>query len=253
MSNNPVIRAHAKGVDQTVAAWETMNDGHPFFAVFYTGRSKYFQFNRDDMEAAKEFLISNLGAIAETGDNSIYYLKIYADSRVNYGNSGEICSFPFRLNEYNETAGNAMGGFGGDMSGLVKMLQESNEKHLALVKELAEVKAANEPLDWFDRIGGLLETPGAASAIVPLLQPVIAGLMGIVHKISGVPQQKLQTMENYNPVISGPGETGSDLNLLLDQALDRLSKHGDLLEILTKLADFADKKPDQFKLYLNML
>lgn len=243
------IRAAAIGVDNVISAWETMNDGHPYFAVYYNRSNKYFQYNRDDLDGAKSFLRNNLQVLEDNGDNSQYYLNIYAEQKVNYPNSGMICSFPFRLNEYSAPA--SVSGYGGNNPDVIKALSEAHAKQLEMTKTIAELQAANQPLDWFDKISGLLDSPGAANAIVPLLQPVIVGIMGAIGKISGI---KIPETPQLPPMgIAGPREDNADRDALLDQALDRLEAHGDLLEMLTLLADFADKNPQMFKIYFDGL
>jgi hypothetical protein len=250
------IRACAIGVDQVLNVWRSMNDGYPYFAIFYGIKSsKFFQYNRDNLQGAEEFLQTNLNPIADTGDNSLYYLSIYPESKVNYTGSGEICCFPFRLNPYEESVQGQVGGYAGGGDAFARMLQAANDKQIELVKEIAELKAANQPLDWFDKISGVLETPGAANTLVPLFQPVIAGLMGILGKISGVP---VGMPMQYNgigqvPSIAGPASSPDELNQVVDAALDRLEKHGNLAEMLTVLADFADKNPVMFKMYFDGL
>lgn len=248
------IRACAVGIDQVLNVWQSMNDGHPFFAVFYGIKSsKFFQYNRDDLEGAELFLRNNLSAIADSGDNSQYYLSIYPEAKTNYTGSGEICCFPFRLNPYEEatTVSGVPGFSGGNMDAFSKMFLEAHNKQLEMAKELAELKAVGAPQDWFDRIGGLLETPGAAATIVPILQPVIGAIMGLVTKMAGISQQ--QPVHYNNPVIAGPAEHTGEVNELIDQQLDRLEKHGELVEMLTVLANFADKNPAMFKMYFDGL
>lgn len=237
-------RAVAIGADRVVEIWETMNDGYPFYAVFYNLRNKYFQFNKNDYQAAKSFLTSSLDALQQSGDNAMYYLNIYDESQKNYPNAGMVCSFPFRLNEFSSVGA----GPGGNVDALAKLIKEQHEKQLELMAQIAELQ--QKPDTW-DRIGALLETPGLAQSIVPLVQPIIGSLMGIVSKISGVNMsQPVNGMPS--PMIAGP-QSEVDPETALDSALDRLEKHGDLVEMLTTLADFADKNPDQFKMYFKML
>jgi hypothetical protein len=247
-------RVAAIGVDKVVQAWETMNDGYPYFAVYYNHSNKYFQYNKDDIDQARDFLVNNLSVLQDNNDTAMYYLNIYPDKQPNYKNSGMIASFPFRLNALSSDS--VMGGLpdNASMGAVVKMMNESNERHIALVREIAELKNANQPLDWYDKIAGIMETPGAANVIVPLLQPVIAAITGILSKVSGVPQQtEVPLQYAMVPGIAGPDIAPGDLDEKLDIQLDRLEKHGDLLEMLTALADFAEKSPEAFKGYLQML
>jgi hypothetical protein len=255
-------RACITGLDTVIATWETMNNGLPYFAVWYNKADKYFQFNGDDLEKAKEFLIDNLQAIADTGDNSQYYLKVYPQTEINYKRSGEVCSICFRLNVYNEGSmsqqiGAYTGGNTQNLNEFARMLKESNDKHLAAMQEIVELKSMGGSVDWFDRIGGLLETPGNAQMVGSILSPVVSALVGILTKISGqqssaVQQQPAMMANHYNPVIAGP-QDNIDLDEQLDLQLDRLQKHGDLLEMLTALANFADNSPAMFKGYFDML
>ena len=241
-----MIRASAVGVDSVLNVWDSMNDGMPYFAIYYNRSNKFFQFNRDDLSAAREFLANNLQALQDSGDNTLYYLNIYSESRPNYKNSDMICSIPFRLNAYNEAS--SVGGFDANVGTFAKMLNDSHAAQLKMANELAELKSANQPLDWYDKITGILESPAASQTLVPLLTPVIGAIMGVVSKITGVPPGAASV-----PGISGPAIDDADLDTKLDAALDRLSKHGDLLEMITALADFADKNPATFKSYFSML
>lgn len=251
------IRAAAIGLDQVISIWENMNNGCPYFAVWYNKADKFFQYNGDDLEQAKDFLITNLQVIEQTGDNSMYYLKIYPTSQTNYTRSGEICAIPFRLNAYQENNGNSVGAYsgGGNLDAFAKMLKEATEKEIALTRELMELKAVGQPVDWFERISGVLETPGAASAITPILLPVVHSIMGMLNKITGIPYQPYQPA-NATPHIAGPTDpenTDVDQDTKLDMQLDRLAKHGDLLEMMTVLANFADSNPPMFKMYFDGL
>src|ERR1700688_2736959 len=242
-------RAAAVGADNVVSIWKSMNDGNPYFAVYLNRNNKYFQFNRDDMEAAESFLSANLDAIGDTGDNTLYYLNVYAEPGKNYPNSGMVCSIPFRLNEYK---GAEMGAYVPDGSDAIsKIIEAGHARHIELIKEIAELKAANQPLDWWDKIGGLMETPGAAQTIVPLLSPVLASIMGIVNKFTGIAPAPMAGF--MPPGIAGAELPDLDKDAALDAALDRLALHGDLVEMLTALADFADKNPIQFKMYFRMM
>lgn len=241
-------RAAAIGVDQIMNVWETMNDGHPYFAIYYNKSNKYLQWNKDDLEGARKFLQDNLVAVSEAGDSCMYYLNIYDEPKSNYPNSGMICSFPFRLNEWTERAVSGYGAPSTPSHDLIKLINDNHAKQMELQAEILRLKYENQPGDTWDRIGGLLETPGAANLIVPLLQPVIAGIMGVLQKISGLPGGP-QTI----PSIAGPSMTATEQETALDAALTRLEKHSDLVELLTALADFADKNPAIFKMYLQTL
>lgn len=247
MAENRQQRAAALGVDQIISVWETMNDGYPYFAVYYNRNNKYFQYNKDDIEKAKEFLQTNLGVIEEAGDNTLYYLNIYSEPKPNYPNSGMICSFPFRLNAYD----GEISGVAANAGGFAKALTDAHAAQLKLVHEIAELKAQNQPLDWFDRAVAILETPGAAQTLVPLLSPLLGSIMGIVNKISGIVPQAAPV--GGFPGIAGPNVADTEKEALLDQALDRLEKHGDLLEMMTVLANVADKNPENFQVYFNMI
>lgn len=247
------IRAAAIGCEQVLNAWDAINDGNPFFAVFYNANHKWFQFNKNDIDAARTFLETNLTVVSETGDNSLYYLNVYDTPQTNYPNKGMIGSIPFRLNDYNAAnSGNGVGSIGG-VSDFTKAIQDAHNKQIEMIKKIAELEAANQPFSWQDMIGGFIETPGAAQTLVPLLQPVVAGLMGIIHKISGVQPAPYQPA--VTPAIAGPesAQSHEEITELLDVQLDRLEKHGNLLEMITSLADFAEKNPTQFKMYFNML
>jgi hypothetical protein len=251
--DNEMVRSAVVGADQVINVWEAMNDGCPYFAIFYAKtRSKFFQYNRDDMEAAKEFLRANLNALESSGDNQMFYFNIYAESKPVFGNNNMIASFPFRLNAYQPSA--SVNGYPANMDTFAKLLNDSHAAQLKMTQEIAELKYANQPLDLWDKISGVLENPGAANAIVPLLQPVIASLMGFFNKISGVPAP---AVSQYHAMpaqgIAGPRETETDKDEALDIALDRLEKHGDLVEMMTVLADFADKNPAMFKMYFDGL
>jgi hypothetical protein len=246
-------RAAAVGADNVVQIWESMNDGYPYFAVFFNRNSKYFQYNRDDLEAARSFLLANLQAVEDAGDNSLYYLNIYSEAKPNYSNKDMLCSIPFRLNAY--TSPNEIGGVGSSagMDQFLKVLKESQDKQLEMARELAELKAAEPPVDWFDRIGALMQDPNSAQVIGSVVNPIVTILGGILQKLTGaLPLQNMQPMANLNPGIAGV-DAGQDVTDQIDAALDRLEKHCDLADTLTKLADFADKNPMQFKTYLTFL
>ena len=246
MGEQGVKRSMPIGLENVIVSWRVMNCDSPYFAVFHTGKNLFFQYNKDDMEGAERFLRDMLSPLEEDGDNAIYYLNVYDESKPKYASSGMISSIPFRLNPYGAAAG--IGGVG-NVDSFVKAIADAHEKQIALIKELAEERAANAPLDAWDRISGILETPGAAGIIVPLLQPVIGAINALVSKVAGI---NLPQPSYHTPGIAGP-ENLTNQDELLDIQLDRLVKHGDLVEMLTLLANFADKNPEQFKAYLTML
>jgi hypothetical protein len=253
MAEEKAYRAHAVGTEQVLNAWRNMNEGYPYLAVFYTRGSKYFQYSKDDIEGAEAFLTTNLQMLEDQGDNSMYYLNIYDEAKKNYTNSYMVCAIPFRLNKISDSA--SVGALGsGSNSDLIKMLQEAHAKELALTKTIAAMQAENTPIDMWDRISGVLETPGVAAAMIPqlgaILTPFLGALTGVLTKISGVPPAQFRA-----PVqgIAGPPIMEGDLNEQIDIALDRLEKHTNIVELLNDLANFADKKPDMFKLYLPTL
>ena len=245
-------RAAAVGTENVIQIWDSMNDGSPYLAVFYNRNNKYFQYNKDDLNGARQFLSDNLNAIESQGDNSMYYLNIYPEYQKVYSNApgSMICSFPFRLNSFEKE--DSISGIPGMGAGpFAKMLQDQNNKVVELVKEIEKLKLENQPLNVWDRLQNVLETPGAAQTLIPLLSPVIGQITGLLSKITGAPMVPVNMPV---PGISGPAEQPAiDKDLRLDAALDRIEKHIDLVEFAEAIANFADKNPALFQTYFNML
>ena len=150
------------GVNNVINAWKAIRDDSPYYAVYYNRSSKMLQWRKDDLDGGEKYLAENLSALEESGDNSLMYLNVYDHASSNYPNSGMVASFPFRLNPYQMPQLGAVSG-PVESPALIQFMKEAHKEQMAMQEKLFKLQYENQPMDTWDRIGGLLETPPSSS------------------------------------------------------------------------------------------
>lgn len=260
-------RAAIFGTDAIVRAWLSMNDDTPYFSLWNNGRrlEKATQFNQDDMDGSRAYLESTLLALQETGDNTLYSLRIHPDKEKSYTvNSPVISAFPCRLNAMASPVGGVAALTGGASS--IRREIEMEYELRDLRAELAEVRSTIEdmdlsepmqpaqPTDTLGRIAGLLENPaimGLVQSVLPYVVKFLPNLMPPVPQynampvaINGVPSDIAQNGGNAAHTVD---------DVKLNQALDRLEQYCNIDDDMSLLADMAEKDPGTFSFLLSIL
>lgn len=265
-------RAAILGTDAIVRAWLSMNDDTPYFSLWNNGRrlEKATQFNQDDMSASRAYLESTLQALEQTGDNTLYSLRIHPDKEKSYtANSPVMSAFPCRLNPLMSSVGGvpALAGNASSIRREIEMEYELRDlkTELAEMRSIVEDIEANEPMqpaptDTLGRIMGFAEkNPNIIGAVIgqlmPILQNILPSLIPAVSQnnamsamapaINGVPASIAEKSDEISQHVTD--------NTRLNDALDRLEAHCKLDDDLTLLADMAEKEPGTFKMLLGML
>lgn len=264
-------RAAVCGVDNILEAYKGMRGNSPFFSVWFNTREKAFQYNEDDMDGSLEFLQANLEAYAKTNDSNIYYLRVHSVSLPVYKNNADtvISGIPIRFNSSDDTYSSSshQGLSVSRKSDLMsfemyetfaaaKQVPELLKQNRELLEKLTALETERTPTDTMGRITGFVESnPHVVAPLIASLGKMIAGLFpamgGMIAGpvMAGVPKQPhmdSMTADNTSPDDAGYWNK-------VDEALDALQQYCDISIYLPKLAVYAEKNPDMFKLMLNNL
>lgn len=259
-------RASIDGVENIMTAYENMRGDSPFYSLWYSGREKSFQWNNaQDVEGGIDRLRATLQMIADSNDDSLYYLRIHSEYQKSYKNNADhvICTIPCRMSEPDDQVqttasgltvmpqrGNAMPYEMWEMLSLSKQVPELLQQNKQLLEKITELESEREGVDdsTMGKITGILNHPMAQTvlgAIMAKLMP--GGGMRPSPVMSGIPtQQQMETDTEMTPEELKYWET-------VDKALNRLQEHCDLSVYMPKLADYADKNPKMFEMLLGNL
>lgn len=262
-------RAANVGVESVLRAYEGMCQNYPYFSVWYTGREKAFQYNGDDLEAAKDFLSTSLRAMDCEGDTALYYLRVHPQKETVYKpGSDVVCALPFRFNAKLNQMGFAGGGYGSNQ-GIERLISSIETQNKAISDRLAALEAAEpEPeLDMLGKITGLLENPNIGPHIGNVIGQVMSAVMQkLVPNACPTPpaQVAISGIDLPGSIAEKSGTAGveaagwdegktEDYEASVHTQLDRLAAKCDLLADLTRLADIAENNPQMFNMLLNNL
>lgn len=263
-------RAAVCGVDNILEIYKGMRGNSPFFSVWFNTREKAFQYNEDDMDGSLEFLQANLEAYAKTNDSNIYYLRIHSVSLPVYKNNADtvISGIPMRFNSSDEnySSSSNQGVSVSRKSDLMsfemyetfaaaKQVPELLKQNRELLEKLTALETERTPTDTMGRITGFVESnPHVVAPLIASLGKMIAGLFPAMGGMmagpvmAGVPE----AAQNPAPMETTSAEDEAYWNRV-DEALDALQQYCDISIYLPKLAIYAEKNPDMFKLMLNNL
>lgn len=261
-------RAAAIGLDNIMSAYDLMSEGglYPCFSVWYSRDDKAVQWNKDDPEKGRDYLRGYFELLQDSGDNSMYYIKIHPVAGCIYNRkSDDICSFPVRANPFHQSEfdivpQNQMAGIGngGQITEALRALPgQLQEKFDAINTRIDELSAIDEiddvKPDMLGRITGLLDHPNIGPAIGSVLTMILPKLLSMIPgAMSPVVSQNVA----MSPVINGLNDevmSDEQKDDLLNIALDRLEPFCDLANDLTLLANMAEKNPKMFEMMLSTL
>jgi hypothetical protein len=217
-------RVHFTGIEEVINAYE--HYGIPAFAIF-SGKDLHFRCMPDTIEEGSKSLETFLEMLGPMNWEHLT-LKVYEDTskgikaRTDYDGS-----FGFQINE-NPNKGDGVG------NNAVLSRLAAIEKKLT-----AEDSDDDEMNDYgLGKIGQIMQHP-AIEPLVPLLtNKLLDFLIG--------PDPHAQTAR-----IAGPREVTTDEQVTIDAAITRLkATTQNLGELLLKLAEFSEKQPVKFKIYM---
>jgi hypothetical protein len=261
-------RATYTGADDIQNAFETMYEDGYCYSVWASERDIAFQFPYADHEKGRQYFNDNIAALDQSGNDDLFTLKFHPavkNKEFVEKKTTVICSIPFRVKSL---SGDIMNGVGEPNTaahgiGTYKMFEaieaikslpaKMDERQAAFeTRMLAMMEAEPEPVEQIDPIEKYV-----GMAIGALKEPnVMQNVAGILAMI--FPGYKLPTMQQQQqPAISGTNETEivdqqpKEVDIeKLDLALQRLAKHCELDNDLTRLADIAENNPQYFKMML---
>jgi hypothetical protein len=267
---NTQQRAAAVGLDNIMSAYDLMSEGgdYPCFSVWYNRDDKAIQWNKADAEKGRDYLKGYFEILQDSGDNSMYYVKIHSTPGIIYNKkSDEICSFPVRANPFHQSEFDILPqgqtqvagiGNGGRiqqlLEGLPGQLQEKFDAINLRIDELSAEEPEEEKPDMLGRITGMLDHPTIGPAIGGFLTMVLPKLLAMIPgALTPTPTPNMA----MQPVINGVNDTNimteEQKDELVNVALDRLEPYCDLASDLTLLANMAEKNPKMFEMLLSTL
>jgi hypothetical protein len=261
-------RAAVCGVDNILKAYEGMRGDSPYYSVWFNGREKTFQWNTDDIEGGMALLQATGEAFSDAGDNSLYYLRIHSISQPVYKNNADtvIAGMPIRFAATEGSTGSVVSGVpvaskNGAMSyemwemlSASKQVPELLKQNAELMQKVIDLEADKEPSDLMGKITGF------AQSNPQVIAPLFASIAGMISRL-------MPSTMAAGPIMAGViDQPAKNKGLMettsvedeaywakVDEALDALQQYCDISVYLPKLAIYAEKNPDMFKLMLNSL
>lgn len=261
MAERPAI----VGTDAVLNYWDEVNDGCPYFSVWYNSREKATQYDGTDVDTAREKLAKWLQVNNFNGDTSLYYLRIQSEPEKAYKwNSPMIQAIPFRFTAL-PMYGGTMGGVDYGVMGAIQRMQSTFEERF---KALEAAEPADDDKMW-NRIGQIIDNPNIGPVIANVMGQLIAKVTNQPFQqsrvaINGVPAAPAASQQFASTAAQTPGSTsqqnamqpGNEQEQYLarvEAALVRLQEHCKLADDLELLAAMAEQNPGQFKMLLGML
>lgn len=262
-------RATYTGLNNVMDAFDAATSQTNFYySVWYTDTEPAFQYVGDDRDKAREFLMVNLQAMEQAGNDDILLLKYHpVDKKEKYitRKTPVVAAVPFRVValDTNEVTGIITGSESGrlpysvqrtleDLKNLPGVIDQKIDA--AIEAKLLAIDGDDEPeieqtaLErTLEMITGITNNPqvmGAIGTVLGYLKPQPAQYFEPRMPING-----MNIMANENPDVQ---EIAIDENVVND-ALERLSVHCRIDTDLQLLAAMAEKNPGQFKMLLGML
>lgn len=267
-------RATYTGIDDVMAAFDSINKGRYAFSIWHTERDIAFQWPNEDIDKGRAFLEENLQALEQTENDELFYLKFHPANKVKDfidKKTPVISMTPFRVKELGEgKSGGQVNGVS-DYSGYrqnfeiqqaIKELPDKFKTHLEPIEArltaleeyepegevLTEEDQVKKYIGYVGQISGVLSDPAVLSGIQNILKMFLPGLVAapiVPQQISGVTKEKK---------ISSP-EPAEPINEdLLNASLTRLHNQGCRIDKdLALLADLAETNRPYFDMMLQTL
>lgn len=265
MSERPAIC----GLNEIVTAYEGMRGDSPYFSVWYNGREKAFQYNGDDLDLGLDFLRNNGEAIERSGDTNLYYLRIHSVSQPVYKNNADtvVCGMPIR---FVATEGSGVASLSGvsvasksqsmsyemwEMLSASKQVPELLKQNAELMQKVIDLENQKEPNDILGRITGFAESnPHVIAPLFNQLGKLIAGFMPVHNMMATT---AMAGVSDQPGIVNDLPDNASNEDEVywakVDEALSALQQYCDISVYLPKLAIYAEKNPEMFKMLLNNL
>lgn len=278
------MRAVYEGLDDIMSFYDTANaDGEYGFSVWFNLRDIAFQCNKEDPTGARTYLEDNLTALQQAGSKDLFYIKFHPREKGYITKKTPIISVtPVRVNpligdevlsgvpERNPTywgtnGGGAMYKIQAAMEGLPDKFDTIITSKLSpLELRIAALETPKEPeKDFLSQISGLAQNEELVKGFFGLLNNLIKPQTAPAYPaINGVPEPFVKNepiMEQQQAPPQPAQETNEPVtehivdNVKMDAALDRLNAVMLLDDDLTALADYAEKNPEQFTMFLGIL
>lgn len=264
------------GVEDIMDFYDTANrEGIYTYSVWFSLRDIAFQWHKPDQEAGRQYLEDNLMALAQNGSKDLYYIKFHPGDlkepyitkktpiisntpvRINSLEDGDIIESVPRYSGVPTQGGNyqmmkaiaTLENMPAQLEGVINQKMNGVEERLKALEQAPPVEAE---VNWMGQISGLLQNEQIMGAVVGLisklipqqvLPPLQQQQIGMVEQNATHPPQQVQV-----PVIDHVID-----NDKLEKALDRLNTIIVIDDDLTLMADFADKNPAIFNMFLQQL
>lgn len=232
MANNAAIQF--RNAEQVVQGYQLREI--PRFAIWQGKDAFIFKYDGDDMAVGADLLTQYLQALSE--GTCIYTLRVYDNDEKINSKTPYDGSFNFRLTEYQ--GGSYPMAIAGRSDNVILQKLAEMQAEINELKNQAPEAETDHPLGM---IGHIMEMDIVKEALPVLLGKVIGGIMGdgekeqVVTRLAGV-----------------PGADWREYSDTVTADLDRIAKvASDVPGLIGKLAALAEKKPNQFKMYLGML
>lgn len=260
-------RAMYTGTEAIMDAFEGMDV--PYYSV-WQGKDLLFQFNDSDVEKGRVKLETMLQAAEQQQNTDILAIKFHAKPEKGgyITNSTKVVGTLFvrayGLQNYGMTEGNTTRDWVPNpvykhmekLAELPELLVKMNERLIALETEDVE-DVTPQPNDMVGRIGAILDNP-QVMGLIEKFTPVVVSLLSKAATIfSPLPQQSIKlsgmSMSESNSQAKQPVVIDEQGMAILNNSLDRLANHCDLVTDLKALADMADNNPQMFAFLLTQL
>jgi hypothetical protein len=280
------IKPMYTGVQNILNAFDSLRYNVPYFSI-WCGRDMLFQCNTDDLDQGRQALVDILNAAEQSDNTDVLLIKFHPALKKGYvTNASEVVgTLPVRVVELQDglstitglhpETGNALSTPG---YYFVKQASEAlgaiKDSNVRIEERLLALEAGNDKeVDVFDKIGSILEKPGMAD----LLGQIISRFMPVQPQpnivMSGVPNavpvketpvankltdQSKNTVFGEAPVTDMVTDQSEEdftpeENDIINNCINRLSAHCDVVYSFGLLADYADANPEMFKIVLNNL
>lgn len=266
------LKAMYTGRDAILGAFNDVRGDNPYYSIWYGGQM-LSQYSGIDMDEGYNRLSGILEAAEQNGNTDILVIKLHPKPKGDYitNKSEVIGTMPVRVVDFDSGTETLSGTSTGLLATPVYNMFKDIRTHMVndaermqtLEVKIAGLEAAQivEPVekDWIEKASDILQKPGVSDFLLKLV--TMLPISGI-----GQPQPNIQ-MNGVNDVVKEPVKSNpvnEDVkpevvflseadDVVIDEALERLSVHCNIVEVLPKLAAFAENDPQTFKWLLGQL
>jgi len=266
MGNTNPQRATYTGVDGIMDAFDVLSKDKPYYSVWLNNKDISFQWNDDDYDAGRQFLLDNLTAAEQAGHNAILTIKFHPQAVDGYitNKSPVIGSMhvrvcPFEQRNYGypaQVAGNLPIPYEfqktiEEIAKIPAALNESVKQLNDRITALEDQEDEEDQPDMIDKITGLLQNETVMGMIAGVIGKLFGGILPPAQQpaINGVKQPVTETAGGT------PNECLSDQDYLirLNQVLGKLATKVELVSDLEALYNYSVAEPGSFKMMLKLL